>query len=194
MDNGKLATTMGDLMSFPRFITTGLSAVAGLAAAAVLLSPSLASASVSGLGSYSSWARAQHAAGFRLMRPSTTYGLKMNGKIIVDQCVVSSKLGDRVVDVQYGSLLKHALGLEQDNAGVSCTAGSSGTYLGSYKINGAAARLYGECGSVAPQYSCSSAKIALWLSWRSGRYYYIASSFNESRARLVRFARSLRRI
>jgi hypothetical protein len=194
MDNGKLATTMGDLMSFPRFIATGLSAITGLAAAAVLLTPALASASVTGLGGYSSWARAQNAAGFRLMQPGNTYGLRMNGKIIVDQCIISSRLSDRVVDVQYGSLLKHALGLEQDNAGVQCTSGSSGTYLGSYKVNGATARLYGECGSVAPQYSCSSAKIELWLSWRSGRYYYIASSFNESRSSLVRFARSLRRI
>ena len=172
----------------------GVSLLAAAAASAMLVSPAFASAATaSSFGQYSSWSKAQHAAHFTLKHPSTTFGLKRNGKIIVSQCVISGKLKDKVVDAQYGSFTKHAVGLEQDNAGVPCSVAPTSASLGSYKVEGVTAHLHGFCGSETP-YSCSSTKIELWLSWKRGGHCYTASSFNESRSRLVHFARTLKKV
>ena len=186
-----------------RFRTVGLSLLAVAAATATLATSAAASATTATTsatatnavmaGSYGSWSAAQHAARFRLLRPRTTFGLRMNGHVIVDRCLVSGHLKDRVVDAQYGSFTKHALGLEQDNAGVACTIGSGGAYLGKYKVAGATAGLHGYCGKGTP-YSCKSVRIELWLTWKKNGKYYVASSFNESRKRLLFFARTLRRV
>jgi hypothetical protein len=174
-----------------RFLKASLSLVAAFAASAALVTSAMASVTrLAGTGEFSSWSKAQHAAGFTLKRPGTTYGLKMQGAILVDQCLASGKGKDKIVAVEYGSLTAHMVGLTQDNASGPC-GDTDGTSLGSYKIDGTAAHLYGECGAVAPQYSCSSTKIELWLIWSKGRDYYVASSFDESRSRLVRFARDL---
>lgn len=179
-------------MSSSRIITAGLSLVTAVAAAAMLVTPALASASrTTGIGEYKSWSTAQRAAGFELKKPRTTYGLAMNGRIVVDKCVISGHLRSKVVDAQYGSFTRHQLGLEQDNAGIACTAGSPGPALGSYKVEGVTAHLRGYCGS-GTIYSCKSTEIELMLSWKKGARYYIASSYNESRSKLVHFARSLR--
>jgi hypothetical protein len=171
----------------------GLSLVAAAAASAMLVTPAFASsATAASFGQYTTWKSAQHAAGFQLKYPRSTYGLTRNGKIGVGPCLVSGKLKDKVVDVQYGSFTKHAIGLEQDNAGVACTVGSGGSSLGSYKVGGATAYLHGYCGN-GTGYSCASSKIELWLNWRKGRDYYVVSSFNESRSRLVSVARNLKK-
>lgn len=175
-----------------RFMKAGLSLIAAAAASAMIATPAFAAAT--GTGVYSSWSKAQHAAGFGLRHPATTYGLKMDGKILVDQCVVTGHLTDKVVVAAYGKLTNKSLGLEQDNAGVPCGNGEEGTSLGRYKIGSVRGHLYGECGAVAPQYSCASTKIALWISWKKGKKYYVASSFDETRARLVHFARTLKKV
>ncbi len=60
-----------------------------------------------------------------------------------------------------------------------------------YKIHGIKAQLWGFCDILGAP-SCSNAKIELWLTWKSKGVYYVASSFNESRARLVNFASKLK--
>ena len=171
----------------------GLSLVAAAAASAMLATPALASpAKAASFGQYTSWTNAQRAAGFKLMYPRTTYGLARLGKIGVGPCLVSGKLKDKVVDVQYGSFTKHAIGLEQDNAGVACTVGTGGSSLGTYKVDGVKAYLHGYCGN-GTGFSCASTKIELWLNWRKGKIFYTASSYNESRPRLVSIARTLKK-
>lgn len=193
-------------MPSTRFLTTAASLVTAAAATVTLTTGAVASAATStagapaariapaaSTGSYTNWFRAQRAAGFGLVRPRTTYGLRMNGRILVDRCMVSGHFRSKVVDVQYGSFTRHAVGLEQNNAGVNCTISAGGAYLGTYRVAGVKAVLRGYCGHGTP-YSCRSVRIELWLSWRKGRNFYIASSFNEPRARLLYFARTLRRV
>lgn len=183
---------MGELMPSSRIIVAGLSLVTAVAASAMLVTPALASpARTTGIGQYKSWSSAQHAAGFSLKKPRTTYGLKMNGRIVVDKCLVIGHFRSKVVDAQYGSFSKHQLGLEQDNAGISCTVGPVGPPLGSYRIDGVTARLHGYCGT-GTGHSCKSQRIELLLTWKKGTHYYIASSYNEPRSHLVHFARTLR--
>jgi len=180
-------------MPSSRFIKTSLALLAAVAASVMIVTPAFAApARAASFGQYTTWQKAQRAAGFRLLYPRSTYGLKRNGKIDVGPCLVTGKLRDKVVDAQYGSFTKHAVGLEQDNAGTACSDFSGGAYLGKYKVAGVTATLRGYCGNDTP-YSCSSTKIELWLTWRKGRYDYIASSYNESRARLVSMARALRK-
>lgn len=196
-------------MPSTRFLTAATSLLAVAAATATLATSAVASAAISAnsattapaariapaarTGSYNNWFRAQRAAHFRLLRPRTTYGLRMNGGIIVDRCLVRGHLRSKVVDVQYGSFTRHAVGLEQNNAGVNCTISAGGAYLGKYRVDGVKGVLRGYCGRGTP-YSCRSRKIELWLSWRKRHNFYIASSFNESRGRLLHFARTLRRV
>ncbi len=181
-------------MPSSRIIVAGLSLVTTLAASAMLVTPALASAArTTSTGQYKSWSSAQRAAGFTLKKPRTTYGLKMNGRIVVDKCVVTGHFTRKVVDAQYGSFSKHQLGLEQDNAGVACTVGPVGPLLGSYRVDGVTARLRGYCGT-GTGYSCKSQRIELMLSWKKGGHYYIATSFNEPRSHLVRFARTLKKV
>ena len=187
-------------MPSSRILTTALSLVAVIGTSAALITPALASSArtapaavtaVSGTGSYSSWWRAQKAAKFTLKKPTITYGLNRTGKIIVDQCIVTGHLKDKVVDASYGNLAKKAFSLEQDNASGPCAAGNQGSYLGKYTVKGTTARLYGFCGTNTP-FSCSSTNIELWLIWQKGKYYYTAASHDELRKRLVHFARTLK--
>jgi hypothetical protein len=169
-------------------------------ASAALMAPATASAAAaarpavtvaSGTGSYTTWYKAMKAAKFTLKYPTATYGLKRTGKIIVDQCIVSGHLSDRVVDASYGNLIKKAFSIDEDNASGPCSNANEGAYLGKYEVDGVSAYLYGFCGADTP-YSCSSTDIELWLSWKHGKNYYVAASHDESRARLLHFAKTLK--
>jgi hypothetical protein len=169
-------------------------------ASAALMAPAMASpaaaakpavTAVSGVGEYTTWYKAMKAAKFTLKYPTATYGLKRTGKIIVDQCIVTGHLTDRVVDASYGNLVKKSFTIEEDNASGPCGNGEEGSYLGKYEVDGVAAYLYGFCGADTP-YSCSSTDIELWLTWKHGADYYIAGAHDESRARLVHFAKALK--
>lgn len=180
-------------MPSSRIITSSLALVAAFAAAAMLVTPALASAGrpAMGTGQFRTWPKAQHAAGYKLLKPGTTYGLKMVGRIVVDKCVTNTR--KRVVTVSYGSLIRRGLGLVQDNASGSCDTNYTGTRLGTWKLHGVTAHMFGYCGfNGAP--SCSKPNLELWLVWRIKGNYYTAFSHNFSRHKLWLFADRLSRV
>jgi hypothetical protein len=180
-------------MSSTRITRTGLQLAIAIAASGAIAAPALAATSAqAGTGTYKTWAQAQHAAGFALLKPGVTYGLPNVGHVVVGVCEAPGKLKKRVVSVNYGSFATHSLALDQDNANGPCVGGYTGTSLGTYKVHGIRAQLYGYCNTFgAPP--CSSTKIELWLTWKKKADYYIASSFNESRSRLEHFASDLKK-
>ncbi|HEY7145651.1 MAG TPA: hypothetical protein VH637_15525 [Streptosporangiaceae bacterium] len=141
-------------------------------------------------GAFGSWASAQHAAGFGLRKPARTFGLR-RGPIVVSRCQAAGKLSRRNVIASYGSALRRLLALSQNNSGGACGNFGAARKLGHYRVLGRRATLWGACGKhIGP--SCSSRKISLFLVWAKHRRYYLASSHNERRRTLVRFARGLR--
>jgi hypothetical protein len=180
-------------MSLTRISAASLPLAAAIAVSAALAAPAMASpASPAATGTFKTWAKAQQAAGFRLLQPGTTYGLRAASRIAVGSCETSPRR--RLVTAYYGSFLKTGLGLEQDNAGKSCSFGRfPGRTLGSYRVRGNGATLYGFCGYPGTP-SCTSKNIELWLVWKSGGNYYVASSHNETRSRLVHFASTLKKV
>ena len=94
--------------------------------------------------------------------------------------------------VSYGSFNTHNLGLSENNSGGPCGNGDEGTYLATYKLHGITAKLYGFCDMLGAP-AASSSKVELWLTWKNKSVYFVASSYNESRARLVHFANTLRK-
>ena len=76
---------------------------------------------------------------------------------------------------------------------IPCGNGEEGASLGHFKVQGVTAHMYGFCGTGTP-YSCGSTNIALWLMWKKGKNYYIAASHDQTRANLLLFARTLRKV
>jgi len=181
-------------MSSTRLRRIGLPIVAAIAVAAAVAAPALATPGTpAGTGTFTSWPKAQVAAGFALYRPTHTYGLRNVGGIIVSACEVAGGAHKRIVSVGYGTFDTKSLALMQDNASGPCGNGYTGTDLGSYRIHGIKAELWGYCGfDDLP--SCTSTKIELWLTWKQKANYYTASSYNEARSRLLHFASTLRQV
>ena len=170
----------------------GLPVVAAIAVSAAVAAPAIATPGLaSGVGTYKTWAQAQKAAKFKLYKPTVTYSLPNVGHVIVSVCEVSGETSKRVVTVSYGNYNTHNLGLSENNSGRACGDANEGTFLGNYKIHGIKAQMWGFCDMLGAP-SCSNAKIERWLTWKSKGVYYVASSFNESRARLVNFASKLK--
>lgn len=162
------------------------------ASSAGLATPALAAqARPAGMGSFRSWPAAQAAAGFRLAKPTRTYGLARSGRIIVSRCEVKRpKPGVRDVNAVYGDTPNANLTINQNNSRGSCGVIGKSTKLGRYKVNGVWASLTGECG-LRGLPSCKSRKIFLFLTWRKHGAYYRASAHDEPRLTIVGFARSL---
>ena len=165
-----------------RTLAVGLTVAISLGSGAAALAPAaLASvARPASVGTFHSWRAAQRAAGFGLIRPGNTYGLRRNGLISVVPCQASGQMSKRQVFASYGSFLS---GPELGAARV----------LGHYRVQGRRATLYGVCGKhLGPP--CSSRRITMYLTWRKHGNYYEASSHNERRHTIVGFARSLHRV
>ncbi len=178
-----------------RLLTIGLVLAVSLGAGTTALTPVAlaAAARPAGTGSFYSWRAAQRAAGFGLYAPSRTYGLRRNGLISVDRCAVTGKLSKRDVFASYGSFLARELSIAQMNSGGPCGNFGEARRLGTVRVMGRRATLYGVCGRhLGPP--CSSRKITLYLTWTKHGNYYEASSHNERTATIVGFARSLRRV
>jgi hypothetical protein len=178
-----------------RTLAAGLTVAVSLGAGASALAPSaLASAaSPAGVGAFHSWAAAQRAAGFGLLAPGATGGLRLNGPISVTRCQATGKLSKRNVFVSYGSFLGRELSIAQNNSGGPCGNFGTARRLGTVRVMGRRAALSGVCGkNLGPP--CSSRKITMYLTWTKFGKYYEASSHGQPRAALVRFARSLHRV
>jgi hypothetical protein len=181
-------------MSLTRLRRIGLPIVAAIAVSAAVAAPATAATGAAlGAGTFTSWQKAQTAAGFVLERPTATYGLRNVGHIIVSFCEVANGAHKRIVSVGYGTFKTKSLSLSQDDANGPCGDGYAGTELGSYRIHGIKAQLWGYCGfDDLP--ACSSTKIELWLTWQHKADYYTASSYNEARSRLLHFASTLKQV
>lgn len=174
-------------------VMTAAAAAAAIGTAG-LAGPALAApAAGHHLGNFTSWSAAQKAAGFKLLRPTRTYGHKRNGPIGVSRCEVKKMEAKRVVSVIYGLTPFSMLGLTQNNSGKACTETGKLTRLGTYKVDGAKAVLTGKCGMKGLR-PCSSTKIFLFLTWTRHGIYYVATSFGLGRKTLVGFATGLRRV
>ncbi len=178
-----------------RTLAVGLTVAISLGSGAAALAPTaLASvARPASMGAFHSWRAAQRAAGFGLIRPGNTYGLRRNGLISVVRCQATGQMSKRDVFASYGSFLGRELSLRQDNASTPCGNFGAARVLGHYRVQGRRATLFGVCGKhLGPP--CSSRKITMYLTWRKNGNYYEASSHNERRHAIVGFARSLHRV
>jgi hypothetical protein len=176
---------------------TAAAVAAAVVAAAAVVSPVAAStrgaASPAGLGSFASWRAAQRAAGFRLLKPSVTFGQRRNGDIAVTKCLVKHQFTKRVVIANYGRTVRAQLSVNQNNSGKPCLRTTRMTRLATVTVHGATATLSGLCGRTGFP-SCTSRRIWLYLVWSSHHVYYVTSSFGERRATLISFARGLVRV
>jgi hypothetical protein len=173
-------------------LTACLAASSGLAAASALASAA-AGAAPAANGSYSSWRSAQHAAGFSLVSPRRTYGLKRVAPITVQRCAASRKSRKQSVSVTYGSATGRLIAFAQNDAGRPCGKAESGKPLGTLRVHGITAHLAGMCG-VHGLPSCSSRNIFLLLTWRRHGIYVQVVSHDERRGTLAGFARGLKRV
>ena len=183
-------------MRWNQRITAVLTAAAATATigAAGLAGPAFAApAGPHHLGMYGTWTGAQRAAGFKLLRPTRTYGHKRNGLIAVSRCEVKKREARRLVTATYGLTPFSVLGLTQNNSGRACTSTGKVKRLGTYKIDGTRAVLTGKCGMRGLR-ACTSRKIFLFLTWTRHGVYYVATSYGLPRRTLVGFATGLRRV
>jgi hypothetical protein len=167
-------------------------ATAALAPAA-LASSSHVSAAVTPAGSFTSWTKAQKAAGFKLKKPSRLHGLSASTTINVGGCTLAGKPSKRVVDAQYGRIRHGLLTLEQNNSGGLCANLGNSKKLGTVKLFGTTGHLRGVCG-VKGEVSCSSKKAEFILTWKKGSIVYDTTSQDETRATLIDFSKSLKNV
>jgi hypothetical protein len=175
--------------------TAALGVAAPASMAAVHATPAAASATVHP-GKYGSWKAAQRAAGFSLLRPASTDGLKnTSGGILVGQCAnYPRKYAD--VYAQYGRQTGKLFGLIQDDAprAMPCSNIGEATTLGHYKVDGARATLLGACGTAEGEPSCHAAHLWLFLTWVRHGHYYQVLSHDESRNAIVVWGRQLHNV
>jgi hypothetical protein len=189
-------------------LAVGLSgAGVGLAGAASAAPPSPAPPAPVPVRVFRTWPAAQRAAGFRLVRPARTDGLKRRGGIDVARCQPARlRRGrrDRQVSVTYRSRhpavpLGRMITLSQANAPrVPCPAfvlAPAGKVVGRVRVDGATAILtrarIGWCvGKPGGRRTCSFAVIR-GLSWARHRHFYRVVGVRVGRAQLVAFARGL---
>ncbi len=171
----------------------GMTATSSMAAAGA--TPAGASAKVH-VGTYHTWKAAQHAAGFRLLRPAGTDGLKRtDGGIHVGHCA-NYPLKYANVYAQYGHDRGKLIGVFQDDApgAAFCENIGEATTLGHYKVDGARATLLGACGTLPGEPSCHAAHLWLFLTWTRHGHYYQVLSHDESRRNIVAFGRRLHKV
>jgi hypothetical protein len=169
----------------------GITATSSMAAADV--NPAAGAAKVHA-GTYHSWKAAQHAAGFRLLRPASTDGLKAtNGGIRVGQCG-SPRYAN--VYAQYGHDSGKLIGLFQDDApgATPCENIGEATTLGHFKVDGTTATLLGACGTLPGEPSCHGYRVWLFLTWTRHGHYYQVLTHDESRSKIVAFGRKLHKV
>ena len=175
-----------------RNVITSGAAVAALCVAAAPASAVAADRAPAGTHRYATWPAAQRAAGFALLRPSDTYGLRISGKIEVTSC---PQLHSTWVLATYKSArAKPDLGIMQVRHNDGCAGNlPPSVKLGTYHVDGAKATLYGAC-RLFHNPPCKHLAIERFLVWTKGRDYYVVSSYDERPATVVGFARKLKAV
>jgi hypothetical protein len=160
------------------------------AAALIAAAPALGAAAAP-LAAYKSWGAAQRAAHFHLKHPTKTYGLTRQGSIHVLRCQIGHKRFRKLVAADYAKGTRN-LALDQAS-GSKCIGATGFTRLGTDRVQGTTAIMYGLCGGTGEP-SCRTKGITLLLTWHNGKRHYGAFSNKESRANLLGFARGLRKV
>jgi hypothetical protein len=189
--NGKIAARSALAAGLAGLVM--LTAAPALAAAGASAAGASAARAPAATGKFTTWPAAQRAAGFRLRAPKRTYGLKRRHPILVNKCRVTSKLSKRDVFAEWNGSNKRSLWVDQNNSGGACSNFGAAKPLGTYRIQGRKAHMFGFCG-VKGLPSCHRRNIVLTLAWKAGKKYYVTYSTNEWRRTLVGFSRSLRRV
>jgi hypothetical protein len=140
---------------------------------------------------HKTWRSAQRSAGFRLKAPTATFGLVRTHPILVGRCNAAGQTGKREVYAQWNGSGMRYFALDQNNSGGACGNFGGARFLGTWRIRGHKARMYGFCGHQG-QPSCTSKAAVLVLVWREFSRYYVVYSSHEWRRTLVAFARSLK--
>lgn len=179
-------------VTLARNVITGSAVIAAMCAAAAPASAVAADRAFARTHGYPTWRAAQHAAGFALLRPSGTFGLRISGKIEVDSC---PSLHSTWVLADYAKArAKARLGIMQVRHNDGCAGNlPPSVKLGTYNVDGAKATLYGVC-RLFNNPPCSHLAIERFLVWTKGRDYYAVSSFGERPATVVGFARKLKAV
>jgi hypothetical protein len=191
--NGKLAVRSTLAAGLAGLVM--LTAAPALAAArpAVAARPGSAAEAPTGTASFTTWSAAQRAAGFRLKAAKRTYGLKRTHPILVSKCQVTGKLSKRDVYAEWDGSNRRYMSVDQNNSGGACSNFGAARPLGTYRIQGHKAHMFGFCGSTGLP-SCKTRNVVLVLAWKAGKKYYVTYSSNEWRSTLAGFSRSLRRV
>ena len=146
-------------------------------------------------GTFKTWAAAQRAAGFSLLRPSTTQGLRITrGGIQVADCLAGDNAHGNVWATYQHDGRELAINQDDETGAQPCSNIGEATVLGHYRVDGARATLMGACGTAQGLPSCHAKHLWLFLVWtRHGRYYQVISH-NRTRGQAVGFARDLRKV
>jgi hypothetical protein len=144
-------------------------------------------------GSFKTWKAAQRAAGFRLKAATRTHGLKRTHKILVGTCEVTHKTSKHSVYAEWDGKKGTFMAVDQNNSGGACGNIGEAKSLGTRRVQGHKAHLFGYCG-MKGEPSCAKKNISLVLSWKADKDYYVTFSKNEWRSTLTSFSRSLKRV
>jgi hypothetical protein len=176
-------------------VAAGLAGLAMMAAAPALASarPAAVAGAPAATGSFTTWSAAQKAAGFRLKKAKRTYGLTRTHPIIVGKCEVTGKLSKHIVYAEWNGSKRQSLAVDQNNSGAPCGDIGAARSLGTYRIQGHKAHMFGYCGMKGEK-SCKRRNIGLVLEWKAGKDYFVTFSNNEWRTTLAGFSRSLQRV
>jgi hypothetical protein len=196
--------TKGDLMFSTGRLATRTILAASLAGLVMLTAaPAMAAAGPAagsaatvrpaGNGSFKTWKNAQKAAGFKLKAATRTFGLKRTRPILVGTCEVHGKTTKHSVYAEWHGRKSTFMAVDQNNSGGACGNIGEAKSLGTRRIQGHKAHLFGYCG-MKGEPSCAKKNISLVLAWKAGKDYYVTFSKNEWRSTLANFSRSLRRV
>jgi hypothetical protein len=194
--NGKLAARSTLAAGLAGLVMLTAAPALAAAPAATTARPGPAAGTPAATGSFKTWPAAQRAAGFRLKAAKRTYGLKRRHPILVGKCEVTGKLSKRDVYAEWDgtrNASKRYMSVDQNNSGGACSNFGAARPLGTYRIRGHKAHMFGFCGGMGLP-SCRTRNIVLVLAWKAGRNYYVTYSNNEWRSTLAGFSRSLRRV
>ncbi|HXP18616.1 MAG TPA: hypothetical protein VN840_03110 [Streptosporangiaceae bacterium] len=194
-----------------RTATAGLVLAVSLAAGSVGLAGAASAASAQPgpphVKAYPTWQAAQKAAGFQLLKPANTVGLRRHRGILVVGCPRPSRAAQsrhRTVLAMYGALPRpRRLGtminfVQRGATRGPCPGpfrGPRGKVIARVKVDGAIAVLTRAHASVcfkpvSGRPRCRSVEL-LQLRWTAHRHSYLVMGLRLRPARVIRFARSL---
>jgi len=160
------------------------SAALALPASAGTSGPAPRTARPAAAGNFTTWPRAETAAGFPLHRPTRLHGLHRAGPVNVRRCETRGQHRKRVASAVYGTPFSALLSISENNSGAPC-APVSGLFLRNVRIHGVTGKLYGAC-----LVSCAQDGV-LELIWIRRGTFYQANSVSEPKHVLINFARHL---